>query len=294
MQRRIYNYGDGFTQQAHILSLLGLNRAGVYTGLEVRVTSSDGYSITPGTVLMPDGVLILEDTEFPMDPIRPLPSLATTYTLKVRHEDVQIFGGQAATYVLVPSYSPASSTEIILGYIQYPGGGAPLSSSTWVPTERLRPDIYADTLIAQAPIEILPPYTGLVQLGAFTTRSAVLSGSSVFDRFTADGATPGPAGDDTTFIFPQIARTMRPRRVEFTHLLPVTSKITVSVCDTAGTVASIAVATGTGLLTGSGVSVPNTLVFAQGSPYYIKFVLNMQALDVTDLGLVKVIFNPLT
>lgn len=293
MQQRIFNYGDGFTQAAILAHTLGTFKAGPYNGLDIRITAPDRFSITPGVVLMPNGVMVVETTEFPVDPLIPLPSIPTTYTLKVVHEDIQAIGGQAATYTLVPAVSPATPSEIVLGYINYPGGGVALTSSMWTPTPRLRIDLYVAAMMVQANIDFLPPYGGLVVLGAHTTRTTVVSAAYLFDRFLSDGTTPSPAGDVSTFTFPQVAKTARPRRISVTHNLAVTSTLTITVVDTNGNPMGLGTISGTGILITTSLNIPLTGAFDTDKPYYFRLALTQQPLQTSDFGLIRLSHNPL-
>jgi hypothetical protein len=295
MQRRLMNYGDGFTQEVFKLYNLQHIPVGPIAGLEFNVIRPDTFSLTPGSVLMPNGILVVEDTEVVFDPIVPLPGLATVYTLKVKHEDAQLLGGggQAATYHLVPTLSPALTNEVVLGYILHPGSGAPFAASMWRPTPRTRPDLYTANQLAYQPQIREPIHLGFTTLGTHITRSQILVGARLYDRFTADGTTPGP-GDTVTVILPFTAGSARPRRVFANHVLPLTDSISIAICDTNGTIHNVASSAGGAVASVTHGEVPTSALFTQNESYYVRIVMTLHALNNGDLGTVRVTFDPLS
>lgn len=111
-QRRIWNYGDTFTSERATVAMAALHSSGVYSGFDVTITDVDTFTLNPGFLLLPSGLLVEETSAIEMR-IAPLPAAATNYTITVRHVDADIIGGQAATYALEPGLLTPSSIVMV-------------------------------------------------------------------------------------------------------------------------------------------------------------------------------------
>jgi hypothetical protein len=134
---------------------------GRLAGLDFSVAAADQLSITPGTCLLPDGVLILEDQIKTL--LVPNSSFSTSYTVIYRLQDARVLGGSPALLSLLPGLAPQSNftDATVLGWIQYPGGSVPLQPSQFnQPTSlQVQPQDHRINFTATAPFAgaIRPP-----------------------------------------------------------------------------------------------------------------------------------------
>jgi hypothetical protein len=129
-QIRIWNFGDTFTAKKAKDAQRALNKPGRYLGFTATVTDSDKISLAPdGFALMPNGTLVSEDTAvtilFPT-----LPVLPTTYSITLRHSDINTLGGNAAVYALeTGQLDEIQADGIVICYVDHPGGAVALNQS---------------------------------------------------------------------------------------------------------------------------------------------------------------------
>lgn len=126
-QVRVWNFGDTFTAKKAKDAQRALNKAGRYTGYDATVTDFDKISLAAGGfALMPNGTLITEDTAvsiiFPV-----LPLVATTYSITLRHSDVNTIGGSTAVYAIeAGELEEIQPDGVVICFVDHPGGGVAL------------------------------------------------------------------------------------------------------------------------------------------------------------------------
>jgi hypothetical protein len=129
-QQRIWNFGDTFTSKKAKDAHKALNRAGRYLGFDATVVDTDKLTLAlGGFALMPDGVIVSEDNDisivFPT-----LPVLATTYSITLRHSDVNTIGGAAALYAIeTGELDEILADGVVLCYVDHPGGAVALNQT---------------------------------------------------------------------------------------------------------------------------------------------------------------------
>lgn len=104
---------------------------GRYVGTDFEVAGVDLLRVTSGSVLLPDGVLIIEDEAKNL--VLPLPSFAASYTIAYQLEDSSILGGSPAILRVLPGLLRqddfTNNDTTVIGWLQYPGGSVPLNES---------------------------------------------------------------------------------------------------------------------------------------------------------------------
>ena len=161
VQRRLNVFGDLIDTGDLPTMVSNLMAPGRLAGLDFSVAAADQLSITPGTCLLPDGVLILEDQIKTL--LVPNSSFSTSYTVIYRLQDARVLGGSPALLSLLPGLAPQSNftDATVLGWIQYPGGSVPLQPSQFnQPTSlQVQPQDHRINFTATAPFAgaIRPP-----------------------------------------------------------------------------------------------------------------------------------------
>ena len=132
-QQRIWNFGDTFTAKKAKNAQRALNRAGRYIGFDATVTDTDKITLAAdGYALMPNGILVSEDTAINMI-FTSLPVTATTYSITLRHSDVNTLGGNAAFYAIeTGELAEILADGVVICYVDHPGGAVSLYDSAVV------------------------------------------------------------------------------------------------------------------------------------------------------------------
>ena len=129
-QTRIYDFGALLTQGRAKTLTSSLFTPGIYEGFVPTVISSTMVEFSPGTLLLPNGMLIRESTVTTVTV--PTPGSAENYTITVDHDDVQAVGGSAAYYTLqsgiLDREQDPNPSSLALLWVRHAGGG-PLTAS---------------------------------------------------------------------------------------------------------------------------------------------------------------------
>ncbi len=144
-QRRLNFFGDLIDTGDLPEMIANIVAPGRLRGCDFVVAASDLLSVAPGSCLLPDGVLIIEDETKYL--VVPNSSLATDYTVLYQLEDTRTLGGSPAILRLLSGIKRQVDMQdsAILGWINYPGGSIPLSSSFFTQSSHLRVSKRADT-----------------------------------------------------------------------------------------------------------------------------------------------------
>lgn len=137
-QRRLNIYGDLIDTADLPEMIANIMAPGRLMGNDFVVAASDLLQITPGSCLMPDGVLVIENEIKSL--VIPSSSLATDYTVIYQLEDTRTLGGSPAILRLLSGIKRQEdfSDGTIIGWVRYPGGSIPLSSSMFIQPSSLR------------------------------------------------------------------------------------------------------------------------------------------------------------
>jgi len=144
-QRRLNIFGDLIDTADLPEMISNIMSPGRLTGFDFIVAASDYMTITAGSCLLPDGVLVTEDETKSL--VIPNSSLATDYTVVYQLEDTQTLGGSPAILRLLSGIKRQEdfTDGTILGWIRYPGGSIPISSSFFIQPSHLRIEKRADS-----------------------------------------------------------------------------------------------------------------------------------------------------
>lgn len=137
-QRRINIFGDLIDTADLPEMIANIMAPGRLAGNDFIVAASDLLQISPGSCLLPDGVLVIENEIKSL--VISSSSLATDYTVVYQLEDTQTLGGSPAILRLLSGTKRQEDMTdgTILGWVRYPGGSIPLSASFFVQPSSLR------------------------------------------------------------------------------------------------------------------------------------------------------------
>jgi len=137
-QQRINIFGSLIDTADLPTMVASLFSPGRFTGCDFQVGGVDLLRITPGSALLPDGVLIIEDE--PKTLVIGNSSFAADYTILYQLEDSSTLGGSPAILRATSGITKQSSftDSVVLGWVRYPGGAVPLSSAHFVQPFPLR------------------------------------------------------------------------------------------------------------------------------------------------------------
>lgn len=147
-QQRITVFGDLIDTSDLPTMASNIMSPGRLVGMEFTVGAADLLRVTPGTCILPDGVLLLEDE--PRDVMINNSSFATDYTIVYQLEDARVLGGSPAKLrILTGTIRQTALTDAtIIGWIKYPGGSIPLADSHLIQPSRLRIEPHVDRFSA--------------------------------------------------------------------------------------------------------------------------------------------------
>lgn len=158
-QRRFINFGDTVLAERINEISTAIVAPGVLSGGEFTLFDASTLSVGPNEVML-QTLLLAEDTAT-LVPI-PLTSDAKDYTVVYEHINANVLGGVPAQVLLLEGIFAfdALANTIVLGWVRYPGGSVPLSTSFFVEAPKLQitnpPTFPSDVLI--------PPYLGTIHV----------------------------------------------------------------------------------------------------------------------------------
>lgn len=244
-QKRFTDRGRPYDHEAWRSLYRNTLSPGVYSGYDLSPsgTSASQVDISPGALLLPSGIVVVEDTTVTVqiEGVFP-PSAPTNYTVKTEHSEAAmgLIGGEAMTYAVEASLlSVQPSNGVILGWIRHPGGGVPLDTTQITLAPKYAPAEVAKDFSARMPIVSSPPNIvsdlgqGVSETDGFTSNHAwrgFTNPSTAID--TGTGVTPVAT---TYFQYPVYER---PWQIKVQSIIPVGCQIEVTVYDTSGAVAA--------------------------------------------------------
>lgn len=167
-QTRIYDFGALLTQARTKAFASRLFTPGLYEGYDPTIVTPTLLRLAPGTILLPNGVLINESGN--TDVAVPTPASPTNYTITADHDDVQAVGGSPAYYTLRTGILNRSSdpnpNSLALLWIRHPGA-MPLAASML----SRPPVLQAGSLLSVIESGIIP--------GPFPQRCSVVAGPNI-------------------------------------------------------------------------------------------------------------------
>lgn len=198
-QRRIFNFGDTLTQDKVKTANSKLFPSIVYDGFDISVSGVDSVSLSPGTLMLPDGVVLQETLAITVSLLGLLGASATDFTIVALHVDQQQLGGVAATYNVISGFLSTYDNATVIGWIRYPGGSIALTEDMIIQAAKGPFDVYVSNLIDAKTKEhnVSPPgVTGTISSGG--TPLVVQNDGSLIDsdvaniNFIGNGVTAAP------------------------------------------------------------------------------------------------------
>lgn len=273
-QRRLNIFGDLIDTADLPEMVSNIMSPGRLMGFDFVVAASDFMNITAGSCLLPDGVLVAEDETKSL--VIPNSSLATDYTVVYQLEDTQTLGGSPAILRLLSGIKRQEDLTdgTILGWIRYPGGSLPLSSSFFIQPSHLRIEKRADLFhyLNPCPINAIRSMT----TGWTETIEYVLSEACT--RFTNTLATPSTYTLQFPFV---ISSTGQPQKlitrilVDFNCLVTFSIKLkgsTITLTPNGGLISN----TGTIITREFDIPSNDSIIWEAGSTAYIEALIDSQ------------------
>jgi hypothetical protein len=144
-QRRIQDYGTLVTASSLKSLSASFITSAVLEGNEFIVDAANRIRVNPGSAITHQGVIIIEDEPKYLNVT--LGSSPQDYTVYYYHVDSMVSGGIPADLVITPGLLTAEVVEgVILGYVKYPGGAIPLSSSMFIQSKPVKIGVITPTV----------------------------------------------------------------------------------------------------------------------------------------------------
>lgn len=163
MQRRINIFGDFIDAMDLPDAFAHMFSAGRYTGNVFSVADSSHLRLSAGSLMLPNGVVVLED-EY-KDLTIPNSSSPISYTIIYQSEDDLLMGGSPAILRPITGLfrQDAFSDAAVMGWVLYPGGSVPLSLSHFFQPDYLRVVSNPSKFIW----EMLAPFSSALRVGSW-------------------------------------------------------------------------------------------------------------------------------
>lgn len=192
VQTRIVEYGALVQSSDMPTVIANIMAPGRLEGMAFSATANNILSISPGTVLLPDGVMISEDQTKSL--VINNTAFATNYTVTYQFQSADVIGGSPATLNLLTGIvkQESLSDSTVLGWILYPGGSVALDTSMFVQPRPVRvspPKGVFSSLYLPPFVDALRPPTE--RAGAVAVRSSRFANlNSPSTQATAFAGTP--------------------------------------------------------------------------------------------------------
>jgi hypothetical protein len=299
-QKRFTDRGRPYDHEAWRSLYRNTLSPGVYSGYTVTPSSvsASQVDISPGAVLLPTGIVVVEDAvvTVQIDGVFP-PSAPTNYTIKTHHSELAmgLIGGEAMTYAVEAALLAAQPSDgVILGWIRHPGGGVPLETSHITNAPKYAPAEVASDFSARMPVvEIAPNLVS--ELGLGVSHDTGFDLNHVWRGFS----NPSTAVDTGTGLTPiatswfQYPLYERPWEIKIQSILPVGDQIVVSVFDSLGVEVATSTLTTHTAWQQDTISVPTaTGTFNTGTKATVKLVSTVAQGTIVKLADIVVDFWP--
>lgn len=160
-QQRIYDFGAVLTQSRTKSLAANLWSPGLYQGLAPNIVGPDTFQLTPGALLLPNGILVDEaaPVNVVLAPSWP-PAIPTDYTVTAEHADIQSVGGSAVIYVMqagvLPDVGSPQPNSLTVLRIRHPGA-VPINTGMFSsPPYQKNGSVLS--LVAQREGTLVPPF----------------------------------------------------------------------------------------------------------------------------------------
>lgn len=174
------------------IAISNIMAPGRLKGMIMTVGAADLVTLTPGSCLLPDGVIVIEDQDKQL--LVSNSSFPADYTLLYQLEDSRVLGGSPAILRILPGIlKQVDFTDgCILGWIKYPGGSIPLADSHFIQPASIRVESTQGTLTKI----FLPPFMEGIRAANEHRGSSILKSfrlanlSAVTSQITSFGGVP--------------------------------------------------------------------------------------------------------
>jgi len=299
-QKRYTDRGRPYDHEAWRALYRNTFSPGVYSGfsLSPSITSASQVVVAPGALMLPTGIVVVEDSEVTIQMSGTFPpSLATTYTLFTMHSEaaVGLIGGEAMTYGSIASELTEQPDDgVILGWIRHPGGSVALAQSHITNAPKYAPSIVAQDAVARRPISVSAPNL-VTTLGQGVSLTSGYETNRAWRGFT-NPSTAIDAGTGLTpvatsyFQFPIYAR---PYEFRLRSVIPIGDQIAVDILDTAGVSITTSTLSAHATFTENTVSVPSTGgTFTTGAMATVKLTSTVSQGTIVKLADLTIDFWP--
>jgi hypothetical protein len=297
-QRRIYDYGATLTQERVKSANSKLWPPLVYDGYDLTVGAPDTVAVAAGSLMLPNGVMVQENTAFSIT--LTFAGGAEDFTLVCTHQDEKILGGVGATYSAVSGFLTSYADSTILGRVRYPGAGA-LDASMIIQAPKGSFDAFGVTSQDLAPVRFLSPLQVVraVSDPFWVSTQAAYSAVPVPHTREEIVFVGGPPAIETgTLYFSLLAKSTPPVQIRLRHTTPTTlgTSFQVDLYDTAGALVSSTVLTGAaGWQTTTIDLAPAGFTFTPGESFNLQLIASVPIAAVAETFLVEwveVLFDP--
>ena len=273
---------------------------GVYSGytLSPSSTSASQVVISAGALLLPTGIVVVEDSEVTVqiEGVFP-PSAPTNYTIKTEHSEAAmgLIGGEAMTYAAEAALlTEQPSNGVVLGWIRHPGGGVALEESHITNAPKYAPADVAKDFSARMPVVSSPPEL-VTELGAGVSNTEGFGSNHTWRGFTNPSTSidPGTGVTPVATSYFQYPIYERPWEVKLRTIVPIGDQIEVTLYDSLGAVAASTTLTSHTTWEVATISVPtDTGTFTIGTQATIKLVSTIAQGTIVKLADFAVDFWP--
>jgi len=154
VQTRTVEYGAAIHSSDMPFDISSIMSAGRLVGMTLSASAADQIAVTPGTVLMPDGVLVHEDEVKYLQVANT--AFAVNYSIVYTLQSTEVIGGSPADLNLVAGIVKQDdlTDSTVLGWVLYPGGAAALDESFLIEADTIR----VEPRSAELDALYLPPF----------------------------------------------------------------------------------------------------------------------------------------
>lgn len=235
-QKRLQSYGDPIVA-SDVKELIGsLSQSVVLFGFDFFVDAPNRMSISAGAVVTAQGLIIRESESQYL--IIDNTSEVKNYTVIYNHQDADIIGGNPAALELVLGLRASDPTGAVLGWVKYPGGSVPLTSSHFYPRRKsnITESNYLDDTYALIP-PFIPKWFDVSNGGGTLTLtdkydSSIPTALKTYVEIRNDDIVSGYK----TVVLPMHSGLLPPGQIAVTAHCPVGSKLTVKLKAKDGTI----------------------------------------------------------
>lgn len=276
-QRRIQDFGSPIVASSLKKMNAAYAPAGVLKGFEFLVDSPNRIRVAPGAAVTNQGVIIIENEAKFLSIVNS--STPADYTIYYEHADQDVTGGVSAALIFQSGLLTADVVSgVILGYVRYPGGAAPLSSAHFVQSAPLQ-------LGSIKPKRTTAPWLVPVKSHGYMATGTSGGVITLTDTFDITGSKPemylkmrnnSLAVGSLTLTFPFKVMDFPYSILQMVISTDINASIVPSVIDSQGNTQILAAAfTGSPTLVLQTVAIPRTLIQTSNTLIYLQLQMSI-------------------